>query len=120
MGMRAVIMAPRTLRMVAAIFAITAMLCVSAASVSASHAHLKEPIDRCDVCSAAHLTAQQIAVVQIVHAPVSSSYSRVVPLLYPRFEALFSACVAQVESGKGSSLNSIVYLPASSRGPCFR
>jgi TATA-box binding protein (TBP) (component of TFIID and TFIIIB) len=80
--MRAVIMAPRTLRMVAAIFAITAMLCVSAASVSASHAHLKEPIDRCDVCSAAHLTAQQIAVVQIVHAPELRSL--VAPLVTAR------------------------------------
>jgi hypothetical protein len=59
---------PRALRILAVIFAITAMLCVSAASVSPTHTHLKEPVGRCDVCFTAHLVAQQAAVVQVVHA----------------------------------------------------
>lgn len=44
------------------------MLCVSAASVSAAHTHLKEPIGSCDVCYTAHMAARQIAVTQIVHS----------------------------------------------------
>lgn len=59
----------RALRIVAVIFAITAMLCVSAASVSAAHTHLKEPVDRCGVCQTAHLATQQVAIVQILHGP---------------------------------------------------
>jgi hypothetical protein len=57
----------RALRILAVIFAITAILCVSAASVSAAHTHIKEPVDRCDVCYTAHLTAQRVAVIQVVH-----------------------------------------------------
>jgi hypothetical protein len=56
------------LRKVSVILAIVAMLCVSAASVSAAHSHLKEPVDRCSVCSTAHLAARQIAVIQIHHS----------------------------------------------------
>jgi len=66
---RAVLSAPRSLRMVAVILAIAAMLCVSAASVSAAHTHSKEPVGRCDVCSTAHQAAQQIVVAPVVHAP---------------------------------------------------
>ena len=39
----------RALRILAVIFAITAILCVSAASVSAAHTHIKEPVDRCEL-----------------------------------------------------------------------
>jgi hypothetical protein len=60
---------PRALRFFAVILAITAMLCVSAASVSAAHTHLKEPVDRCGVCQTAHLTTQKVATVQVLHAP---------------------------------------------------
>ncbi len=59
---------PRALRIFVAIFSIVAMLCVSAVSVSAAHTHLNQPVDRCDVCSAAHMTAERVAVVQVVHA----------------------------------------------------
>lgn len=57
----------RTLRVLAVVLAIAAILCVSAASVSAAHTHLKEPVDRCDVCYTAHLTAQRAVVIQVVH-----------------------------------------------------
>lgn len=60
--------------MVAVIFAVAAMLCVSAASVSPSHTHLKEPVGSCDICYTAHLVAQQIAVVQVIHAPELQSF----------------------------------------------
>jgi hypothetical protein len=60
--------APRALRATFVMLAITAMLCVSAASVSAAHTHLKEPVDRCDICCTAHLVAQQVAVIQVIHA----------------------------------------------------
>jgi len=66
--LRSVPRAPRALRMVVVILAIAAMLCVSAASVSAAHTHQNEPVGRCDVCYTAHLAAQQVAVVQVIHA----------------------------------------------------
>jgi hypothetical protein len=59
----------RTFRMAAVIFAITALLCVSAASVSAAHAHPNKPDDTCNVCSTAHMAARHVAVIQLVHAP---------------------------------------------------
>jgi hypothetical protein len=67
--LRTVLGVRRALQMVAVILAITAMLSVSAASASAAHAHVKGPFGRCDVCSTAHQAAQQIIVVQVVHAP---------------------------------------------------
>lgn len=57
------------LRSLTVVLAITAMLSVSAASVSVAHTHLKEPVDRCNVCQTAHLATQQIIVVQIIHGP---------------------------------------------------
>jgi hypothetical protein len=59
----------RAFRTVAAILAIASMLCVSAASVSAAHAHSKEPIDGCGVCCTAHMAAQHVGVIQVIHAP---------------------------------------------------
>jgi hypothetical protein len=59
----------RTFRTAAVIFAITALLCVSAASVSAAHAHPNKPDDSCNVCSTAHMAARHVAVIQLVHAP---------------------------------------------------
>jgi hypothetical protein len=59
----------RMFRLFAVLLAITAMLGVSAASVSAAHTHLKEPVDQCNVCHTAHLTARQVAVIQVLHAP---------------------------------------------------
>jgi hypothetical protein len=61
--------AHKVLRIFAVIFSIAAMLCVSAASVSAAHTHLKEPVDQCNVCVTAHMTARQVAVIQVIHAP---------------------------------------------------
>lgn len=60
--------APGALRIIAVILAIAAMLCVSAASVSAAHTHLKEPVGQCNVCHTAHMTARQVAVIQVIHA----------------------------------------------------
>lgn len=83
---RAVLAASRALRVFSAILAIAAMLCVLAASVSAAHTHVKEPVGRCDVCSAAHQTAQRIAVIQVVHAP--ALHSRMAqPVAAPRVES---------------------------------
>jgi hypothetical protein len=59
----------RPVRFLVVIFAIVAMLCVSAASVSATHSHVKEPVDRCGVCYTAHMAAEQVAVLQILHRP---------------------------------------------------
>jgi hypothetical protein len=56
------------------IFAITALLCVSAASVSAAHAHPNRPDDSCNVCSTAHMAARQVAVIQLIHAPELQSF----------------------------------------------
>jgi hypothetical protein len=72
--LRAVSGTLRSLRVVTVILAITAMLCVSAASVSASHTHLNAPGDRCDICSTAHMATHQIAVVHVVHAPELRSF----------------------------------------------
>ena len=66
--LRSVPGSPRAIRLVAVIVLIMTMLCVSAASVSPSHTHLNEPVDRCDVCYTAHLAAQQVAVVQVIHS----------------------------------------------------
>ena len=54
--------------MVVVILAIAAMLFVTAASVSADHAHLNSAADQCDICHTAHMAAPQIAVIQIVHS----------------------------------------------------
>ena len=67
--LRAVSAKPRVLRFIAVIVAIAAMLCVSAASVSAAHSHVKEPVDRCGVCQTAHMAAKQVAFIRIPHAP---------------------------------------------------
>jgi hypothetical protein len=50
------------------ILAMVAMLGVSASSLSADHAHLSSPADHCDVCVTAHMAAQQVAVVQVIHS----------------------------------------------------
>lgn len=59
----------RTFRAAAVILAITALLCVSAASVSAAHAHPNKPDDTCNICSTAHMAARHVAVIQLVHVP---------------------------------------------------
>jgi len=64
----------RASRIFFVILAIAAMLCVSAASVSPAHSHLNSPADHCDVCYTAHMAAQQVAVVQVVHAPELQSF----------------------------------------------
>ncbi len=51
------------------IFAITALLCVSAASVSAAHTHSNKPDDSCNVCTTAHMAARHVDAIQLVHAP---------------------------------------------------
>jgi hypothetical protein len=58
----------RLSRIVVVILAITAMLCLSAASVSPAHTHLNSAADHCDVCYTAHMAAQQVAVIQVVHS----------------------------------------------------
>ena len=65
---------PRLSRIVVVILAIAAMLGVSAASLSAAHAHLNSPADHCDICCTAHMAAQQVAVVQVVHSPELQSF----------------------------------------------
>ncbi len=63
-----VLVKPRLSRIVVAILAIAAMLCVSAASVSPAHTHLDSAADHCDVCFTAHMAAPQVAVIQVVHS----------------------------------------------------
>lgn len=105
MGMlRAVLRAPRALRMVTVILAITAMLCVSAASVSAAHTHLKEPVGRCDVCTTAHQAAQRIFVVQVVHAPKLDS-RMAKPVAIPRVES--RNVLTRLTRGPPSSLSTV-------------
>ncbi len=66
---------PRKMRIVAVFLALTAMLCVSAASLSAAHSHhLNQPADRCSVCSTAHMTASEIAIIHVIHAPEARSF----------------------------------------------
>ena len=66
---------PRKMRIVAVFLALTAMLCVSAASFSAAHAHhLNQPADRCSVCYTAHMTASEVAVIHVIHAPEARSF----------------------------------------------
>ena len=65
---------PRVLRIFAALFAIAAMLCVSAASVSAAHTHVKDPVDQCSVCFTAHMTTAEVAVIHVIHAPEVRSF----------------------------------------------
>ena len=91
----------RALRFFAVILAVGAMLCVSAASVSAAHTHLKEPIDRCNVCYTAHQTAQQVAVVQVIHAPELQSLVAP-PVSLQRFES--RGVLAILTRGPPSSL----------------
>ncbi len=59
---------PRLSRLIVVILAIAAMLCITAASVSPAHAHLNSAADRCDVCVTAHMAAQQVAVIQVIHS----------------------------------------------------
>ncbi|MEP6716106.1 MAG: hypothetical protein ABJC09_11070 [Terriglobia bacterium] len=59
----------RARRAVFAILTIVAMLSVSASSLSAAHTHQKDSVDRCGVCSAAHLAVDHVARVQILPAP---------------------------------------------------
>ncbi len=66
--LRSVTGALRAPRIFAVILAITAMLCVSAASASPAHTHLTGPADHCDICVTAHLASQQATVIQVVHA----------------------------------------------------
>ena len=66
---RNLLRAPNALRVVTVILTIAAMLCVSAASLSAAHTHVNEPVGSCSVCYTAHQAAQQISVVQVIHAP---------------------------------------------------
>jgi hypothetical protein len=72
--LRSVLGAPRTPRIFAVILAIAAMLCVSAASASPAHTHLKDAADRCDICVTAHMASQQAGVIQVVHAPELQSF----------------------------------------------
>jgi len=66
---------PRKMRIVAVFLALTAMLCVSAASLSAAHSHhLNQPADRCSVCCTAHMTASEVAVIHVIHAPEARSF----------------------------------------------
>ena len=84
--LRAVLRTPRALRLVAVILAIAAMLGVSAASVSAAHTHVKDPVGRCDICSTAHQAARRIVVVQVIHAP--NVHSRIaLPVAIRRVES---------------------------------
>ena len=55
-------------RVIIVILAIAAMLCITAASVSPAHTHLNSAADHCDVCVTAHMAAQQVAVIQVVHS----------------------------------------------------
>jgi hypothetical protein len=59
---------PRLSRIIVVILAIAAMLCITAASVSPAHTHLNSAADHCDVCFTAHMAAQQVAVIQVVHS----------------------------------------------------
>jgi len=59
---------PRLSRIIVVILAIAAMLCITAASVSSAHAHLDSAADHCDVCFTAHMAAQQVAVIQVIHS----------------------------------------------------
>ena len=76
----------RSLRIVTVIFALAAMLCVTAASVSPAHTHLKDPAGRCDICVTAHLASRQVAVVQVVHALALQSLL-VAPVAIQRVES---------------------------------
>lgn len=84
--LRAILGASRVLRLASVILAITAMLCVCVASVSAAHTHLKDPIDRCDVCCTAHQAAQQVALVQVVQTLELQSFL-VPPVAIQRVES---------------------------------
>jgi hypothetical protein len=57
----------RISRIIVVFLAIAAMLGVSAASLSAAHAHLNSAADQCDICHSAHMAAQQVAVIHAVH-----------------------------------------------------
>ena len=59
---------PRPIRQIALVFAMLAMLLVAVASASPAHTHLNSAADRCDICSAAHMAAQQVATVQVFHS----------------------------------------------------
>jgi hypothetical protein len=79
---------PPRLRIVAVFFTLVAMLCVSAASLSAAHSHhLNKPVDQCSVCCTAHMTAGEVATIQFVHAPEGHTFDTplaVAPVLESR------------------------------------
>src|SRR5580698_7806987 len=58
----------RLSRIVVVVLAIAAMLFISAASASSAHTHLNSAADHCDVCFTAHMAAEQVAVVQVIHS----------------------------------------------------
>jgi hypothetical protein len=63
------------MRIAAVFLALAAMLCVSAASLSAAHSHhLNQPADRCSVCCTAHMAASEVAVIHVIHAPEARSF----------------------------------------------
>ena len=59
---------PRLSRIIVVSIAFAAMLFISAASVSSAHTHLNSAADHCDVCFTAHMAAEQVAVVQVIHS----------------------------------------------------
>ncbi len=72
--LRSIQRAPRALRIITAILAIVAMICVCAASVSPAHTHLKNQADRCDVCVTAHMARHKVSVIQVAHALTLQSF----------------------------------------------
>lgn len=65
----------RALRILAVLLTLTAMLSVSAASLSAEHSHHRlQPADQCTVCCTAHMTVSEIAVIHVIHAPEVRSF----------------------------------------------
>ena len=66
--------APRVLRILAVILALGAMMSVSAASLTSAHNHSNTASDHCDVCITAHMAASEVAIIQVVHAPVLQSF----------------------------------------------
>jgi len=62
------------LRILAVVLALGAMMSVSAASLTPAHNHLNTAGDHCDVCITAHMAAREVAVIQVVHAPVLQSF----------------------------------------------
>ena len=100
------------LRSVGAILAIASMLCVSAASVSASHTHAKQPIDQCSVCCTAHMAVQQVAVIQAVHAlELQSILSMPVAIGPVESRGLLAFLNRGPPSSSSSSVNRVSFQP---------